>query len=289
MPDTHDLKGRIRALGNQYVEKRTNAALVIALRQRGTNNIQGFRKVSPNQPVLPDGCTIVEIGSVTKVFTCLALASMAAEGKVNADDAIGSILPREVASPQRGGHQITLRHLATHTAGLPRLPENLDLSDANATNPYALYAAAELYKNLASVKLTSIPGSAMDYSNYGAGLLGHLLALKAGRSYEELILQSICKPLGLHDTVFQLSVEQQARLAGGHNPKGAPVPPWNFDVMAPAGAWVPWVMGELRPRAVTTSTTTRRASDACGAPAASINDAVGTPHESSPARLDKHP
>ena len=71
-----------------------------------------------------DGYTIFEIGSVTKVFTALALAEMATQGEVSLDDPVAKYLPAGVTMPERGGRKITLRDLATHMSGLPRLPDN---------------------------------------------------------------------------------------------------------------------------------------------------------------------
>jgi CubicO group peptidase (beta-lactamase class C family) len=72
-----------------------------------------------------NGDTVFEIGSVTKVFTSLALADMVQHGEVALDDPIAKYLPPDVRVPQRGGHTITLLDLSTQTSGLPRLPSNL--------------------------------------------------------------------------------------------------------------------------------------------------------------------
>jgi CubicO group peptidase (beta-lactamase class C family) len=60
--------------------------------------------------------------------------------------------------------------------------------------------------------------------------------LKAGRRYAAIIIDDICRPLGLTDTTVQLTPEQQARLVPGHSPKGEPVSNWDFDALAGAGA-----------------------------------------------------
>jgi CubicO group peptidase (beta-lactamase class C family) len=76
----------------------------------------------------------------------------------------------------------------------------------------------------------------VDYSNLGLAMLGHVLARKAGKSYDQLVRERITEPLGLKDTAQLLGPEQKARLATGHNEKGQPVPNWDFDVFAGAGA-----------------------------------------------------
>jgi CubicO group peptidase (beta-lactamase class C family) len=71
--------------------------------------------------------TIFEIGSVTKVFTSLLLADMAARGEVALTDPVEKYLPAGVKVPHRAGQAITLQDLATHTSGLPREPPNFGL------------------------------------------------------------------------------------------------------------------------------------------------------------------
>ena len=92
-----------------------------------------------------------------------------------------------------------------------------------------------MYESLKTVRLKSEPGTESVYSNYGYGLLGKLVELKAGKSYEQLIQENICTPLGLDSTTTQLSKEQAARLAPGHSPDGKVVSNWHFDALAGCG------------------------------------------------------
>ncbi len=224
-------------MGTEYVSKRRNAALVIGVLQRGNRYIEGFGQINSANATPPDGQTLFQIGSVTKVFTALTLAKMANDGVVELDDPISRLLPAGVPCPQKNGRQITPRHLATHTAGLPRLPDNFDATIKDGQNPYATYKAADLYQSLRTVRLASQPGEKSAYSNYSFGLLGHLLELKAGKAYEELVKQTVCAPLAMSNTVIDLSTEQKTRLTPGHDPKGAPVTNWVFDVLRGCGAF----------------------------------------------------
>lgn len=181
-----------------------------------------------------DGDSIFEIGSVTKVFTALLLAEMALRGEVALADPVADYLPVEGRPLPFDGKAITLLDLVTHTSGLPRLPGNLNPHDP--ANPYADYAAAQLYRALSTEPPGSAPGSRFEYSNLGFGLLGHVLALRAGRSYEELVVSRICDPLGLPDTRITLTPEMRSRLVPGHDEALAPVPGWDWQVLAGAGA-----------------------------------------------------
>ena len=182
-----------------------------------------------------DGDTIFEIGSVTKVFTSLLLADMVQRGEVAVNDPIAKYLPETVKVPERNGKQITLLDLATHTSGLPRLPSNF--SPQNPSNPYQDYSVEQLYQFLAGYKLERDPGSQFEYSNLGGGLLGHVLALREGTSFELLVARRICAPLGMTSTGITLTPEMKVRLAAGHNAAMETVEPWGGQrTLAGAGA-----------------------------------------------------
>jgi CubicO group peptidase (beta-lactamase class C family) len=181
-----------------------------------------------------DGNTLFEIGSITKVFTGLLLQDMADHGEVQLDDPISKYLPASVTVPSRNGHEITLRSLATHSSGLPRLPKNLSPSDGG--NPYADYTVAQMYEFLSSYKLKRDVGAKSEYSNFGMGLLGHILALRAGTNYEALLVKRICGPLKLDSTRITLGPELQARFATGHDENGMRTSGWDLPTLAGAGA-----------------------------------------------------
>jgi len=181
-----------------------------------------------------DGNTIFEIGSVTKVFTSLLLADMVQRGEVALTDSVAKYLPAGVKMPERNGRQITLEDLATHTSGLPRLPTNLSPKDA--ANPYADYSVEQLYQFLSGYQLTRDIGSQYEYSNLGGGLLGHVLARRAGMDYEKFVRSRICEPLGMPSTGITLSDEMKTRFAVGHDAAMQRVAPWDLPTLAGAGA-----------------------------------------------------
>lgn len=181
-----------------------------------------------------NGDTVFEIGSITKVFTSLLLADMVARGDVALTDPVQKYLPADVKVPQRGGRQITLADLATHTSGLPRLPENL--APKNPVNPYADYTVPQLYAFLSGYTLTRDIGARYEYSNLGVGLLGQALARRAGMDYEALVRARITGPLGMKSTAITLSPDMQARAAAGHTGQLDPTPYWDLPTLAGAGA-----------------------------------------------------
>jgi hypothetical protein len=127
--------------------------------------------------------------------------------------------------PARNGKEITLRHLVTHTSGLPHFAGNLN--PKRVDQPFANYTIEELNAFLSGYQLTHDPGTKFEYSSLGAGLLGHVIALKAGSDYESLVVDRICRPLKMDSTRITLTPELKARFARGHNRFGEAVPSWD--------------------------------------------------------------
>ena len=190
----------------------------------GTLERDGEKQVSES--------TLFEIGSITKAFTCTLLMEMVQRGEVGLDDPIQKYLPKKITAPIRNGKSITLRDLATHHSGLPRLPTGFAPKDP--TDPYADISAERLFESLAKTTLARNIGEKYEYSNFGVGLLGELLARAAGQPYEKLIVERVCKPLEMNRTSIKLTDKQQRRMATGYQGQ-KPAKPWNLNAVAGAG------------------------------------------------------
>ncbi|SDT81221.1 CubicO group peptidase, beta-lactamase class C family [Streptomyces sp. TLI_053] len=237
----NDLGSLVQQTADRLAGQQVGA--VVAGLARGAVEIRGAGRTGPGAAGGPPGPdTLFEIGSVTKVFTSLALARLTLAGTVTLDDPLAEVLadalPSGVTVPAKGPEPLALRHLATHTSGLPRLPSGMLLSSLlspNKPDPYAHCTAQSLLNGLGRTRLRAAPGRSFRYSNLGAGLLGLALAHRAGVGYGELVRREICEPLGLKDTVLEPSPEQTARLAPGHTTRGRPVPAWHLADLAGAG------------------------------------------------------
>jgi serine-type D-Ala-D-Ala carboxypeptidase/endopeptidase len=162
-----------------------------------------------------DGDTVFEIASITKVLTALILAAMVERGEVAVSDPVAKYLPQSVKVPAYEGQPITLLDLATYTSGLPIYPDNY-------TGPN--YTVDELYAFLSRYTLKYRPGTHYQYANAGFGLLGHALACRAGKSYEALLVERVCDPLGLRSTRIIPTADMRLRLAQGHDRRLVPTP-----------------------------------------------------------------
>lgn len=174
---------------------------------------------------------VYQIGSITKVFTALLLASEIVHGRLRLEQPVGDLLPELQGT---GVGPVTLRQLVTHTSGLPRLPPGMWRKSFGraARDPYADIDAAALLGSLE--RLAPSPSRRPAYSNLGFGLLGHALTRHAGTSYDEAVRTVVTAPLGMGDTGC---VPDPRRVVPGLTRRGKPHPTrWSFDAMAGAGA-----------------------------------------------------
>jgi serine-type D-Ala-D-Ala carboxypeptidase/endopeptidase len=225
-----------RLLVDRVDERRLSVGMVVGLTEANRHRFvaHGCRDARTGGPV--NEKTIFEIGSITKLFTALLLSDMANRGEVRLDEPVAELLPAGTRVPVRDGKAITLRDLASHYSGLPRVATNGDPPDRPG-GPYAAYSAERLYQFLASYELTRTPGDSFEYSNVGAGLLGHALVLRAGASgYESLIRARILDPLRMDDTVIAIPSRLTANVASGHDDSLEPTSHWTFDALAGTAA-----------------------------------------------------
>ena len=213
--------GRIKTIIKQEVINKRSKSIIVGIVDANGRQIFAEGIKSDLDPTLPDGNTIYEIGSITKVFTALLLADMSLKHQVNLNDPISKFLPEYVKTPVKNGKQISLLSLATHRSGMPRFPYNVD--PKNLDQPYQDYTVDKLYQYVSTFEPPYDIDSRWRYSNVAYGVLGNILTLAAKKDYEALITGEICRPLKMNNTVITLTKKQYANLAIGHAETGMPV------------------------------------------------------------------
>ncbi len=217
---------------NKRIEIGLNPSIAIGVINKTGTYYFNFGKTKENGTPVNEH-TIYEIGSITKTFTAILLAQQEIEGKLKIDDPIKNYLPAEVKVPQKGKTEITFKHLSNHTSGLPNIPTNF--SPFNIDNPYVHYTVNQMYSFLSTYELPREIGISFEYSNVAQGLLGHILALNAKCSYEELMLKVIANPLGMKETKIHFDEKMKKNLAIPHR-DGEEVSNWDIPTFAGAGA-----------------------------------------------------
>lgn len=233
-------RAAVEAQLRPYLDGEIVASVVVGLYDAGRREIYGFGKGPGGKR--PDGRTLYEIGSVTKVYTSLLLADAVQRREVAFDTELSELLPPGVTAPTFDKRPITLHHLALHTSGLPRLPPSIA---AESADPYRSYDEDKLFADLTRTRLAAPPGARLAYSNYGSGLLGHVLGKKLGVGYRAAVQTRLLAPLELRDTVFDVPPALAARRAPGASDDLKPAAFWSWDVLAGAGALVSSVRDQL--------------------------------------------
>lgn len=206
--------------------------LVVGVWTPSYANTLGYGRTAAGGAAVPDGDSVFELGSVTKVFTGMLLADRVLAGRMALNQPVSAHLPG-APIPSFGGKQITLAHLASHGSGLPSMPDNLT---GERDNPAAGYTRSRLFGFLARTTLARAPGSAYQYSNIGIGLLGMALSENdGGTRFDDMLAQTVTGPLQMADTRSDRTTYPAAKLVQGHQGT-APVPPNQIDTIEAAGA-----------------------------------------------------
>lgn len=228
-----DDAGLLELIQTRVDDDRAVGIVVGVIEADGTRRIQAYGDPGPGRmPLSAD--TVFEIGSISKVFTGIVLASMAQDGVLAIDDDVQQYVGEGVSIPARGDRAIRFVDIATHHSALPRMPSNF--APADPTNPYADYTVEMMYEFLTGLELERDIGAEFEYSNLGMGLLGQVMAEVAGTDYESLVRARILDPLGMNNTAIELSETLAAKMAHGHTATGMPTSNWDIPALAGAGA-----------------------------------------------------
>ena len=234
-PMISDMDKRVDSVARLYIQKSNTVGLRIGIIAKGKVATYGYGETIKGNGKIPNDDNFFELGSITKTFTAILLAYDVEAGKVKLTDPIINFLPDSVAAnPEL--RSVTLLNLVNHTSGLERIPDNLIPNATDPRNPYKDYTLKLLYQYLKTCKLKSKPGEQYAYSNLGVGLLGSILEMVSQKPYEELVRETICKPLDMFSTGQYLNPLLLPRFVQVYDTQGLPTPGWDFDVLAPCGA-----------------------------------------------------
>ncbi|MFC8828057.1 serine hydrolase domain-containing protein [Streptomyces sp. NPDC057137] len=175
-----------------------------------------------------------ETGSASKPYTGLLLAQLARTGHVAYEDSAAACF-----GPQPPPHvaPITLRHLITHTSGLPALPRDFYRQALPhwTTNPFAGYPAHRVVDAFLRARPRHRPGTRWHYSNFAVSALGHALSAATRTGWDALMEEQVLAPLGLTGTSTRPG--GSATDAVGHAGDGVTeVPPLRIGGFMAAGA-----------------------------------------------------
>jgi beta-N-acetylhexosaminidase len=204
----HDrLKVALDSLIEGQIGKRAFPGAALAVGYRGNLVYEkGYGKLdySPQAPAVTNE-TIYDLASLTKVITATTLAMQLYEhGQLKLEHPVSRYYPGFVGA---GRDKITIRHLLTHTSGLPaHLPLYKDLK-----------GKAAFVQRILQVPLESPPGTKAVYSDLGLILLGDIIEKLAAEPLDQLATKRIFEPLGMTHTFFNPKPQWKKMIAPTEN------------------------------------------------------------------------
>lgn len=160
----------------------------------------GFGFADPTAKIPATAETIYRVGSVSKLFTDIAVMQLVEQGKLELDAPVTRYLPN--FRPQNSfGKAITLRQLMSHRSGLVREPPVGNYFDPTAPT------LARTIDSLNKTKLVYAPESRAKYSNAGVAAVGYVLEKTQGQPFEKYLKSSVLDPVGLDRTSFGTTPE----------------------------------------------------------------------------------
>ncbi|WP_405205665.1 serine hydrolase domain-containing protein [Aquimarina sp. LLG6339-5] len=213
-----------------------NTQLSFAFIDNGVVSYYGTLRKDKVLTTVKNSDAVFHIGSITKVFTSTLLADFVIHNEVDLNIPIQEYMDIPLHMIEKEGKSITLKMLSNHTSGLPRLPSGMMMSSImNPDNPYANYTQEKLNTYLKDkMKPKRIPGTVMEYSNLGAGLLGNILSSVSKKTYEELIQERIFSRYEMTSSTM-VAEKVSEKTIDGLTPEGAIAQPWTKQTLHGAG------------------------------------------------------
>lgn len=209
-------------------DKRFNA-VSIATYSKGICHIGHFGELDKGKDNTPTDETLYEIASVTKTMTGHLVARAVIGNKIKLSDPVSKYLGASYTNLSFNRTPITIKHLLTHTSGLPLNLEGI--SELYSNNDYLKaqiiltnYKKDSLLNHLKEFKVTRIPGKEYSYSNISPNILAAVLEIVYHKPFEMLLKEMLFEPANMKSTTVNLSKKMQKKLANGYNDKGKLMP-----------------------------------------------------------------
>jgi CubicO group peptidase (beta-lactamase class C family) len=191
----------LAALLDSAVRAQAAPGGVVAVSWRGARFLYGTGRLALDDPHEPDGHSVYDLASLTKVIATTTLALQAVrEGRLELDQPVQRYLP-SFRGP--GKERVTVRHLLTHSSGL-RADRPLWRLTPGPDSALGLVDA---------MPLDTVPGARMVYSDMGAIVLGRVIERVLGGRLDRLARDRIFRPLGMHSTRFRPPAAWLPRIA----------------------------------------------------------------------------
>jgi len=204
-----------------------NVGQVVSISVVDSENIYQYHLGKLSNGDAPNNQTIYEIGSITKTYTGLVVAKAILDGKVELDKDIRHYLKNnEYKNLELSNQYITLRHLMTHTSGLPGnfAYSSEDRAKGIAFEKMSKYSRDNYFDDLKKVKLNSKPGEDYRYSSVGTNLAAYILESVYQKPFELLVSEIITTKSGEKHTKFRGTDFEPGEITVGADGNGNQMP-----------------------------------------------------------------
>ncbi len=210
---------------NSFISNPLINSVSIGIFKDGKSYTGHFGELDKGKGNKPTDSTIYEIASVSKSFTGTLVAQAVLDKKLSLEDDIRKDLMGDFSNLEHLNNPIRIKHLLTHTSGLPRfLPTKINsLFDNRDENlPFRIYninkeySKKEFLTDLKKLSIKNIPGTVYQYASADTELLAHILENIYKITFDELLQKYICNISEMENTRVHLSSEQKNKLANGY-------------------------------------------------------------------------
>ena len=225
------------------VTRRRIPGVAIGLFHDGIEHTAAFGVTNVDNPLPIDADTLFQVGSITKTFVATAAMRLVEQGQLDLDQPVQAYLSDlRLADPDVAA-TVTPRHLLTHTAGW--------VGDYFADTGRGDDALARYVVEMAELEQLTPPGAVYSYCNSGFSLLGRLIEVLTGETFEAALKRLVLTPLGLERSFLFPEEVMTRRYAAGHalgrDGRMRVLQPWNLPRSATAaGGLVASVKDQLR-------------------------------------------
>jgi CubicO group peptidase (beta-lactamase class C family) len=189
----------------------------------------GHQKPGTEAPLRPDALFLV--ASITKPVTATAVMMLVERGELTLEERVTAFLP---AFKKHGKEEIRIRHLLTHTSGLPDMVKN-NLELRKAHQPLSSFIEA-----ICEEHLLFPPGTNVSYQSTGSALLAEVVHQITGKTLAEFLRQEVFAPLGMKDTSLGWDPGKRERIAAVRVPRELEKADWNWNSSYWLGFGAPW-------------------------------------------------
>ncbi|HGM7273645.1 TPA: serine hydrolase domain-containing protein [Stenotrophomonas maltophilia] len=229
----NDVGAAVDEVAQALIEQPLLHSASIGVVYRGKTFIRHRGEMVAGKPDVPTDATLYEIGSLSKTLAGTLMARAVLEGRVGLEDDVRSYLQGDYPNLQYQGQPIRVRHLLSHTSGLPNmLPERAntvleDFTDHRVPGElsalYAHYGKPDFLRDLHAVRIPRMPGKEYAYSSAGTELTAHILEGVYKTDYASLLRGFFSDAAAMTSIGIRLGNAEKDRLAIGYHSDN-PVP-----------------------------------------------------------------